>query len=169
MNQLHYTKWCELHSQRTSQVRCEIHNFFSRSFYYIYYVMKSSSAGISKELWKPFVKRLVKSTVKARVRGVTLRAILRTTFFFSQRGCMVATFCATIHTMPSWTLKFASHYSTKCCRWCIHKEICCAQCCRNRTKFYCCNNAHYCSQNCRVDTQCNLAIVRNCIMYLSLN
>ena len=58
---------------------------------------------------------------------------------------------------------------TKCCRWCIHKEICWAQCCRSRTKFYCCNNAHYCSQKRQVDTQYNLATARNCVMYLGLN
>ena len=65
-----------------------------------------------------------------------------------------------------WTLKFASHYCTKCCRWWIHEEICCAQCCRSRTRFYCCNIARnkfwggytmqfshcaqYCAQYCTV-------------------
>ena len=29
----------------------------------------------------------------------------------------------------------------KCCRWWIHEEICCVQCCRSRTRFYCCNIA----------------------------
>ena len=128
--------------------------------------MKSSSAyqtsGISKELWKPFVKSLVKRTVRTQILQHCVQ-------YCAQHGCMVTTSCATIHVIPSWTLKFLSDYSTKCCRWCIHKEICWAQCCRSRTKFYCCNNAHYCSQKRQVDTQYNLATARNCVMYLGLN
>ena len=46
-----------------------------------------------------------------------------------------------------WTLKFASHYCTTCCRWWIHGEICCAQCCRSRTRFYCCNIARNIARN----------------------
>ena len=65
-----------------------------------------------------------------------------------------------------WTLKFASRCCTKSCRWWIHEEICCAQCCRSRTRFYCCNIARnkfwggytmqfshcaqYCAQYCTV-------------------
>ena len=46
-----------------------------------------------------------------------------------------------------WTLKFASHYCTKCCRWWTHEKICCAQCCRSRTRFYCCNIARNIARN----------------------
>ena len=52
--------------------------------------------------------------------------------------------CQRLHLMwvsIGWTLKFASRNCTKCCRWWIHEEICCAQCCRSRTRFYCCNIA----------------------------
>ena len=46
-----------------------------------------------------------------------------------------------------WLAEFASHYCTKCCRWWIHEEICCAQCCRSRTRFYCCNIARNIARN----------------------
>ena len=72
-----------------------------------------------------------------------------------------------------WTLKFVSQVCTKCCRWWIHKEICCARWCRRRTKFYCCNIACNVSGNkyLGVDKRCNLATARNatpCVQALSL-
>ena len=66
-----------------------------------------------------------------------------------------------------------SQVCTKCCRWWIHKEICCAQCCRRRTKFYWCNIACDVSgkKYLGVDKRCNLATARNatpCVQALSL-
>ena len=164
---LHQMVWTSLATNFTSSVR--ISQLLFKKFLLYILCNEIVKCGYFKRTLETVCQTFGKKHCKGANTWCNIARNIAHNIFFSQRGCMVATFCATIHTMPSWTLKFTSHYSTKCCRWCVNKEICCMQCCRSRTKFYCCNNAHYCSQNCRVDTQCNLAIVRNCIMYQRFN